>query len=143
MPRVNGGRENGRPPRAPSTPPALDPEAEARFQAEISPELRQRIDTAAKEKLGAPIDEIVPPGHLRDMLYRVFVEGLQREPRPISKQTMEFVERCRAAGLVVTPGAGPKYLREPLSIPGLEGRSILTEAILEERYGPDWNKEPR
>lgn len=141
MPRANGGRENGRPSRAPSTPLELDPEAEARFQAAISPELRQRIDVAAREKMGGTIDEIVPAGEIRDLLYRVFVEVLQSEPRPVSKKTMEFVERCRAAGLVVTPGAGPQYLREPLTIPGLEGRSILTEAILEERYGPDWNKE--
>lgn len=141
MPRANGRRGNGRPPR--ETGPnerVLDPAAEAEFQAAITPELRERIDATAREKLGATIDEVVPPGDIRDMLYRAFVEALQREPRPIPKHTMEFVERCRAAGLVVTPGAGPKYLREPLSIPGLEGRSILTEAILEERYGPDWDK---
>jgi hypothetical protein len=95
-----------------------------------TPEFRRRMDAAAREKLGAPIEEIVPPGDLRDMLYRVFEDGLRREPRPVSPEMMELVEHFRALGLVVTPGAGPAYLAEPLELP-----ISLTDALLEERYG--------
>lgn len=100
----------------------------------LTPALRRRIDEAAIRALGAPIEEIVPPGELRDMLYSVFVKAVQQKPRPIPPETLDFVERCRAHGMVVTPGAGSKYLRGPLQI-GDPNRSILTDAILEERYG--------
>jgi hypothetical protein len=95
-----------------------------------TPEFRRRMDAAAREKLGAPIEEIVPPGDLRDMLYHVFEDGLRREPRPVSPEMMELVEHFRVLGLVVTPGAGPAYLAEPLELP-----ISLTDALLEERYG--------
>ncbi|HET7231489.1 MAG TPA: hypothetical protein VFJ16_15880 [Longimicrobium sp.] len=109
--------------------------SDRRDPAAFAPEFRERLDAAARRAFGAPIEEIVPPGDVRDLLYEVLTNALNRKPRPISPEMMELVESSRAAGLVVTPGAGPSYLREPLRIEGAEGRSLLTDAILEERYG--------
>jgi hypothetical protein len=112
-------------------------DANARCSADLSaltPELRHRIDEAAVRSFGAPIEEIVPPGELRDLLYNIFIKAVQQKPRPIPPETLAFVERCRANGMVVTPGAGPRYLRGPLQIGDPNG-SLLTDAILEERYG--------
>ncbi|HEX8906399.1 MAG TPA: hypothetical protein VF771_16235 [Longimicrobiaceae bacterium] len=95
-----------------------------------SAEFRAKVQEEARLHLGGTIEEMVSDPDLREVLYAVFATGLRREPRPISPEMMETVNRLRAAGLVVTPGAGPQYLPKPLNL----GVS-LSDAILEERYG--------
>jgi hypothetical protein len=104
-------------------------------RGELSPELRERIDGAARRAFGGPIEAIVPPGELREMLYQVFTRAINRKPRPIPRETMDFVRRCRAAGMDVSADGGTGHHRKPLHIKRLDGQSVLTDAILEQRYG--------
>jgi hypothetical protein len=98
------------------------------------PEFRERVQEAARERMGVRLDEVELDPESREMFYDVFATMLRTPPKPIPPETMEMVERLRAAGLHVTPGHGDLSHRKPLDIPGIS----LTDAVLEERYGAEY-----